>query len=132
MDINKINKIQATICSTEDELSTALVNEDPVIIIRGKLYDDVLPQIKVSKTAKFGKKAGKLSLFGQVTSLVFGGPFSWFLAGVTALSYTVLKKTDPKSLEKYEIRIKKEEQKIYLLKSKGANKFNPKTSYIVE
>lgn len=121
--------IQATVVNEEDALQCALENGDTVIVIKGELYEDVLPRIKEARLAKRNKKAGKLMLALCAAGTVLSGPGAWLLAGVgvSALSMGVGEKYDPELLKKYRIEIKDELEKIYLYKVKGEDRYEERS-----
>ena len=121
--------IQATVVSEEDALQCALENGDTVIVIKGELYEDVLPRIKEARLAKRNKKAGKLMVAVCAVGTVLSGPGAWLLAGagLSALGMAVGKKYDPELLKKYRIEIKDELEKIYLYKVKGEDRYEERS-----
>lgn len=113
--------ISATVVTSESALDSALISEKSVIIIKGPLFDQALPEIKKAKQAKANKKIG-----GTAMALGFlaGGPIGWLALGVGGINVIAGKKRDPQLLKKYKIEIKEKERKIYLYKAHGENKYD--------
>ncbi len=113
--------ISATVVTNEDALYDALMSQKSVIIIKGTLFNQALPEIKKAKQAKVSKKLG-----GTAMALGFlaGGPIGWIVLGLGGLNSIMGKKSDPHLLKKYKIEIKEKESKIYLYKAHGENKYD--------
>ena len=121
--------IKATTVTSETELSEATLREKTVIVIRGELYDKLLPELEKAKKGKFIKAVGAL---GLVTGAIAGGPIGWLVMAAGGASAIAGNSLDPNSLKQYKIEINESFEKVYLYKYRGKNKFNPKTMKFTE
>ena len=103
-----------------NELAELVNNKQPVIFVKGKLYDEIISKAKESRLDKRSKKLGCVAI---VAGVLTGGTLP-IIAGAASLAFgTVLKSKD---FEDYKVKINKKEKRIELYINKGPDQYDPR------
>lgn len=102
-----------------NDLAKAVNENQVVIVVTGKLYEEVLEKAKLGNQINTNKLLTKILLVGGILT---GGAAAIIIGAIGAVANVAI----PNDFKNYDIKINKNKKRIELYLKKGKDKYDPK------